>query len=101
MKRSDQRPLILHIVFRFDVGGLENGVVNLINRLPSDRWRHAIIALEEVSSRFLSRVQRKDVFHASLRKGPGHALHLYPSLFRLCRELRPDIVHTRNLAALE
>jgi len=27
-------PLIVHIIFRLDVGGLENGLVNLINRTP-------------------------------------------------------------------
>ena len=30
----DPRPLIAHIVFRFDYGGLENGVVNVVNGLP-------------------------------------------------------------------
>ncbi|MCK7493585.1 MAG: glycosyltransferase [Comamonadaceae bacterium] len=29
-------PLVLHLVYRFDTGGLENGVVNLINRMPAD-----------------------------------------------------------------
>ena len=33
--------------YRFDIGGLENGVVNLINRLPEPRWRHAVLALTE------------------------------------------------------
>jgi len=28
-----RRPLIAHVVYRFDVGGLENGVVNLANRM--------------------------------------------------------------------
>ena len=32
---SSSRPLLIaHVVYRFDIGGLENGVVNLINRLP-------------------------------------------------------------------
>ena len=97
----DQRPLILHVVLRFDVGGLENGIVNLINRLPGERWRHGIIALDEVSETFFSRLHRNDVFHCSLRKPPGHAVRLYPRLYRLFREQRPAIVHTRNLAALE
>jgi hypothetical protein len=37
----DPRPLVAHVVFRFDSGGLENGVVNLINHLPRDAYRHA------------------------------------------------------------
>ena len=32
MKTS--QPLLAHVVFRFGVGGLENGLVNLINHLP-------------------------------------------------------------------
>ncbi len=37
----DGRPLIAHVIHRLDVGGMENGLVNLINRLPADRYRHA------------------------------------------------------------
>jgi len=94
-------PLIAHVVYRFDVGGLENGVVNLINRLPASRWRHAVIALTQVAPAMRSRVTRPDVTYVSLDKGPGHLYPLYPRLIRLFRELRPSIVHTRNLAALE
>jgi hypothetical protein len=32
------------VVHRFDVGGLENGVVNLINCMPANAYRHVIIA---------------------------------------------------------
>jgi sugar transferase (PEP-CTERM/EpsH1 system associated) len=96
----DPRPLVAHVVFRFDTGGLENGVVNLINHLPVDRFRHAVIALTEVTD-FRRRVQVPDVRFESLHKGPGHGVRLYPRLWRLFRDLRPDIVHTRNLAALE
>jgi sugar transferase (PEP-CTERM/EpsH1 system associated) len=98
---NDPRPLVAHVVFRFAVGGLENGVVNLINRMPRERWRHAVIALTEVDEAFAQRLQRADVFLAALNKPPGHGIRLYPRLFRLFRELRPAIVHTRNLAALE
>lgn len=97
---DDARPLIVHVVFRFDVGGLENGVVNLINHLPADAYRHVIIALTEVTD-FRQRIARDDVQFISLQKSPGHLFALYPRLFRLFRELRPAIVHTRNLAALE
>jgi sugar transferase (PEP-CTERM/EpsH1 system associated) len=98
---NDPRPLILHVVYRFAVGGLENGVVNLINRLPHERWRHAVVALTDVSDTFRQRVRRDDVQYVALGKPPGHGYRVYPQLFRLCRRLRPAIVHTRNLAALE
>ena len=98
---ADLRPLIAHVVYRFAVGGLENGVVNLINNMDSSRWRHAIVALTEVDSGFVSRIQRTDVACFSLHKPPGQGFWQYPSLWRLFRDLNPAIVHTRNLGALE
>jgi sugar transferase (PEP-CTERM/EpsH1 system associated) len=97
---ADSRPLVVHVMHRFDVGGLENGVVNLINHMPADRYRHAIIALTEVTD-FRKRIRRDDVQFISLNKPPGHLFALYPRLFGLFREMRPAIVHSRNLAALE
>jgi sugar transferase (PEP-CTERM/EpsH1 system associated) len=96
----DPRALIVHVVYRFDTGGLENGVVNLINHMPADAYRHLVLALTEVTD-FKLRVQRPDVQFIALHKPPGHGFWQLPRLFRLFRELRPAIVHSRNLAALE
>lgn len=101
MKKQDPRPLICHVVYRFDVGGLENGVVNLINRLPETAWRHQIIALTEVADGFRRRIERDDVEYVSLAKPPGHLVREYPALHARFRDDAPLIVHTRNLAALE
>ncbi len=97
----DGRPLVLHLLYRFDTGGLENGVVNLVNHMPAQAYRHAVVALTEVAPEFSRRIRRDDVEFVSLHKPPGHGAKLYPRLLRLFRELRPAIVHTRNLAALE
>jgi sugar transferase (PEP-CTERM/EpsH1 system associated) len=101
LKASIAPQLVVHVVHAFTTGGLENGIVNLINRLPADRWRHAVLALTEISADFCKRVERPDVEYVALRKGPGHLLKLYPRVFRFFRDRRPAIVHTRNLAALE
>ena len=98
---DDARPLIVHLVYRFDTGGLENGVVNLINHLPTAAYRHAVVALTEVVPSFAARIRRDDVRFVSLHKPGGHGVKLYPRLLRLLHEWRPAIVHTRNLAALE
>lgn len=97
---NDPRPLVLHVVYRFDVGGLENGVVNLINHMPADAYRHAIVSLTEITD-FRRRIVRDDVEFIALNKPPGHGVWMYPKLYRLMKQLRPAIVHTRNLAALE
>lgn len=96
----DPRPLVAHVMYRFDVGGLENGVVNLINHMPRDAYRHVVISLTDITD-FRKRIIRDDVEFIALEKPPGHALWIYPQLFRLFRKLRPAIVHSRNLGALE
>ena len=96
----DGRPLVMHIVYRFDVGGLENGIVNLLNHMPQQAYRHTVVALTDVTD-FRLRVQRDDVEYIALHKPPGHGIWLYPRLYALMRDRRPAIVHTRNLAALE
>ncbi len=98
---ADQAPpLIAHILYRFAIGGLENGVVNLINRIPQDRYRHVIISLTD-STDFKQRIKRENVEVYCLNKKPGHDIGLYWRLWKLLRKLQPDITHTRNLAALE
>jgi len=96
----DGRPLVVHVVYRFDTGGLENGVVNLLNHMPAERYRHKVVALTEVSD-FRLRIARTDVECIALRKPPGHGIWQFAKLYRLFRRLRPQIVHSRNLAALE
>ena len=96
----DKRPHVVHVMYRFDTGGLENGVVNLINHMTVDAYRHTIVALSEVTD-FRKRILRSDVEFIALRKPPGHGVWQYPKLFQLFRRLKPDIVHSRNLAALE
>lgn len=98
---ADPRPLIAHVVYRFAVGGLENGVVNLINHLPVERWRHAVVSLTDIDATFARRITSPNVPLVALNKPPGQGLwHLSAWRKQLC-QLRPAIVHTRNLAALE
>lgn len=95
---GDPRPLIAHVVFRFDFGGLENGVANLVNALPE--FRHAIVSLTEATE-FRARIRRPDVVFASVGKKPGKDFGAYRRLYKILRELRPAIVHTRNLGTLD
>lgn len=94
------RPLIVHLVHRFDTGGMENGMVNLFNHLPPQRYRHAVIALSGYTN-FRNRITAQQVDFYDLYKKPGHDPAVFLRLYRLLRELRPAILHSRNLAALE
>ena len=92
------RPLIAHVIYRLDVGGLENGLINLINRTP--QYRHAVICMTEYTD-FSRRITHDAVDLYALHKRAGQDIGVYFRLWRLFRRLRPDIVHTRNLSALE
>ena len=92
--------LIAHVIYRLDVGGLENGLVNLINRLPEARFRHAVICLAGHSA-FRERIHRADVPVLSLDKQPGKDPAAYWRMRGLLRQLRPAILHTRNLGTID
>lgn len=91
---------VAHIIFRFDFGGLENGLVNLVNELPPERYRHSIISLTRATE-IATRLRRGQVEVYALDKRPGKDPSAYWRLYRLLRRLRPDVVHTRNLGTLD
>lgn len=93
-------PLITHVIFRLDIGGLENGLVNLINGLPAERFRHAIVCIDDFTD-FRNRIDRDDVEVVAIHRKTGRDPGAVRRLYRTIRRMRPDIVHTRNLAALE
>jgi sugar transferase (PEP-CTERM/EpsH1 system associated) len=92
--------LIAHVVYHFGTGGMENGMVNLINRLPATEFSHVVISLTD-HTEFRQRIHREDIRFFDLAKKPGHDISWMRRLYILLREMRPDIVHTRNLNALE
>ncbi|MGZ8189869.1 MAG: TIGR03088 family PEP-CTERM/XrtA system glycosyltransferase [Methylococcaceae bacterium] len=93
-------PLIVHIIYRLGIGGLENGLVNLINNMPQDAYRHAIISLKD-STDFQHRLTRNDVLFYQLNKKEGQDWASFITLYKLLKQLNPAIVHTRNLATVE
>ena len=97
---SPRKTRVLHVVYSFSIGGLENVIVQLINRLPADLFEHVVLSLTTISD-FKNRVTQPGVRFIELNKPPGHAVPLYPRIYKLLRELRPDVLHTCNFAALE
>lgn len=100
MANKTQPPLIAHIVVHFAVGGLENGMVNLLNQIPPERYRHAVICLGGYTE-YAQRIVNPAVKFYALNKQPGKDLAVHWRLAKLLRKLKPAIVHTRNLSALE
>lgn len=93
-------PLIVHLIYRLDFGGLETMLVERINRFPAERYRHAIVCLTDYTD-FHKKITKPGVTIFSLDKSPGLSLDTHRKLWRLLRQLKPDILHTYNLAAVE
>ncbi|HET9251408.1 MAG TPA: TIGR03088 family PEP-CTERM/XrtA system glycosyltransferase [Candidatus Eisenbacteria bacterium] len=93
-------PLILHVIHHLRMGGMENGLVNLINRMPPTRYRHAIACVED-SSEFERRIERPGVAVHSLHRSRIGVWGLQRELFSLCRKIRPAILHSRNQSGLD
>ena len=93
-------PKVVHIIYALGTGGLENGLVNIINRSPTDQYRHVIVCLTDATN-FSKRITVPDVEVIQLHKKSGQDWGLYFRLLKTLFSLRPDIVHTRNLASLE
>ena len=97
--QSAERPLrVCHAIYRLDYGGMENGLVNLINRL-GPQFEHTILTLAG-NSEFRDRI-KVPVQIVDLGKREGQDWAIYRHALRFLRAQNFDVFHTRNLATLE
>jgi sugar transferase (PEP-CTERM/EpsH1 system associated) len=90
---------IVHVVHALGIGGLENGLVNILNNL-GDPFAHAIICLSR-SGPMAERIQNPRVQIIEMQL-PTDKFR-FPVL-RLAREIQksaPDIVHTRGWSTVD
>lgn len=90
---------ILHVLHSLHVGGLENGVINLINHTDNKRFEHIICCI--ASSGPMAERLSKPVEIYSMGKGNGSDYLLPFRLARIMKKLKPDIVHTRNWSTID
>jgi len=99
---TTHRPIkVAHVLFHFGIGGLENGLVNLINGLDPARYRHVLVCLTDFDEVYARRLRTDNYELHALHKQPGHDPAVWWRMWKLLRELRPDVLHTRNFVALE
>lgn len=93
------QPLIVHVLYRLDTGGMEHMLVTLINQ-TCQCYRHAVICLEGYGA-LRDQIEPDDVVCVALAKRPGKDWRCYFRLWRVLRDLRPDLVHTYNIGAVD
>ena len=80
--RKGSAPLVVHVIGEFGIGGMENGIVNLINQTPPERYRHAIIGLKS-STVMQERLTNPDVRVVDLATQAAYRRRVYPRAFRI------------------
>jgi len=91
---------VMHILHRFTTGGLENGLVNIINQLPDSMFEHTIVCITDYDPEFADRLMASDVKIISLNKPAGRGIRYLLTLRKIIKDLQPNIIHSRGLAAL-
>ncbi len=90
---------ILHVLHSFNMGGLENGVVNLLNNSNQDMFEHEICCVTKSGRAALRLKKRIPIYE--MHKREGNDWRLIPKLARLMKNIKPDIVHTRNWGTVD
>lgn len=98
------RPIhIIHIVHSFGIGGLENGIVNLANRMDPSRFKISIVSLTG-SMDSKDRITRQNVNCVVIQKNQGGSAHegngndwfLSFRLAKFFKREKADIIHTHG-----
>ncbi len=87
-----------HVVLSLQPGGLENGVVNVVNRLDPRRFASSVCCLKEAGE-FARRIENPAVQVHEMGWRRGTDCYLPIRLAKLFRQTRASIVHTRNAEA--
>ena len=93
-------PLVVHLVYCFDYGGLQTLLADCINRIPAQNYRHVVICLTGKTNH-VGKISRSDIEFHDLNKPPGNSPLTHLKLWRLLRRLRPAIIHTYNIGTIE
>jgi sugar transferase (PEP-CTERM/EpsH1 system associated) len=95
---GERRLHVVHVIDSLQVGGTENGLVNLVGCLAGD-FRHTVVAMT-AGGPLAARLPAETAL-VVLGKRPGLDLRALGRLVGHFRRLRPDIVHSRNWGALD
>jgi sugar transferase (PEP-CTERM/EpsH1 system associated) len=88
---------VTHVLSRFDVGGLENGIVNLCNGHDRERFEPSILCVKGIG--LMAQRLKKDVPIYCLNAPEGKDFFRFLRLKNYFNQNKPDIVHTHGWGA--
>jgi len=99
MRDNINKRHVMHIVDSLEVGGMENGVVNLANLIDKNRFKFSICCLSHPGS-LSKRIEddRIEVFNLNWRG--GFSPRLFFELARVFKDRKVDIIHTHGWLTL-
>jgi sugar transferase (PEP-CTERM/EpsH1 system associated) len=98
--RSVNEIRIVHVIHHLKMGGMENGLINIINRTSSPLLKHTVLCIEDFSE-FRQRIEDPAIPVIALGRSQIGINRVRRKLFQLLREIRPNIVHSRGLSGLD
>ncbi|WP_019028747.1 TIGR03088 family PEP-CTERM/XrtA system glycosyltransferase [Colwellia piezophila] len=99
MLDKDKTPVIVHLIYRLDIGGLERVMLNCINQMQGEKFQHVIISLTDANNFVQAKHNHIEVFCLGKKQGSDLGIHF--KLFKLLRKIKPAILHTYNLPTIE
>jgi sugar transferase (PEP-CTERM/EpsH1 system associated) len=86
---------VIHLLPNLNIGGMENGVVNLLNHGNMDKFKLSLICLE-AEGPLKDRISNKHVEIINLKQKSGKRFFLILKLAKLFKNMKADIIHTHN-----
>src|SRR5262245_29256006 len=99
MRGDDRGTLhVMHVVYALQPGGMEFGIVKLVNGHDRRRIRPSILSTRPASK--LKELLLPDVQLFELTRRRGNDPRLIWQMYRVFRAARPDVVHTHAWGTL-
>lgn len=91
---------VMHVVESLGVGGLENCLVNLVQRSDPSRFEHIVCAVRQLGP-MAERLEGGRAQVLCLGQNGGKLSSQLHPLLRCIRQVKPHVVHSRNWGAIE
>ena len=95
MIKSKNKYRVMHVVDSLGIGGMENGVVNILNIIDKNKFNLSLCCLSEPGP-FSGRIMSDSISIFSMNRKGGFQPSLFFCLARLFRNEKIDIVHTHG-----